>query len=210
MLKRSQIVGIVIVLAGLVAGLAYMTYVAGQKRSQQRQVQEVVRDTTDKLRQVLTAKAVPDMVAALDANVQAAKAPRDPRLADAAEQYIVGAREVARRRTEIEKLTRQAAASRQALASHMARASSRGDAWMRDALTIKKRVEDDHFHLGLALKALDEILYTMPDAEKALAAHVGRDLLIDASLRDSARKQAQDEMRRAADDLERARRIPLR
>jgi hypothetical protein len=210
MLKRSQVVAIVIVLAGLVAGLAYMTYVAGQKRSQQRQVQEVVRDTTDKLRQVLTAKVAPDMVAALDANVQAAKAPRDPRLADAAEQYIIGAREVARRRSEIDKLTRQAAASRQALAAHMARASSRNDAWMRDALAVKKRVEDDHFHLGVALKALDEIFYTMPDAEKALAAHVGRDLLIDASLRDSARKQAQDEMRRAADDLDRARRIQLR
>lgn len=210
MLKRSQGVAIAVLLAGLIAGLAYMTYVAGQKRSQQRQVQEVVRDTTDKLRQVLSAKAAPDMVAALDANVKAAKAPRDPRLADAAEQYIVGAREVARRRAEIEKLTRQAAASRQALGGHMARAASRNDAWMRDALALKKRVEDDHFHLGLALKALDEILYTMPDAEKALAAHVGRDMLIEASLRDSARKQAQDEMRRAADDLERARRIQLR
>jgi hypothetical protein len=210
MLKRNMVVGVVIVLAGLIAGLGYMSFVAAQKRSQQRQVQEAVRDTTDKLRQVLSAKIAPDMVAALDANLQAAKAPRDPRLASAAEGYIVGAREVARRRTEIERLTRQATTSRQALASHMARASSRNDAWMRDALALKKRVEDDHFHLGLALKALDEILYSMPDAEKALAAHVGRDILIETSLRDSARKQAQDELRRAADDLERARRIQLR
>lgn len=210
MLKRNLVVGVAIVLAGLIAGLGYMSYVAAQKRSQQRQVQQAVRDTTDKLREVLSAKVAPDMVAALDANLHAAKAPRDPRLASAAEGYIVGAREVARRRTEIERLTRQAAVSRQALAGHMARASSRNDAWMRDALALKKKVEDDHFHLGLALKALDEILYSMPEAEKALAAHVGRDLLIDASLRDSARRQAQDELRRAADDLERARRIQLR
>jgi hypothetical protein len=210
MLKRNLVVGVVIVLAGLIAGLGYMSYVAAQKRSQQRQVQAAVRDTTDKLREVLTAKVAPDMVAALDANLQAARAPRDPRLTSAAEGYIVGAREVARRRTEIERLTRQAAGSRQALAGHMARASSRNDAWMRDALTLKKKVEDDHFNLGLALKALDEILYSMPDAEKALAAHVGRDILIEATLRDSARKQAQDEMRRAADDLDRARRIQLR
>jgi hypothetical protein len=60
------------------------------------------------------------------------------------------------------------------------------------------------------LKALDELLYTLPEAEKTLAPHVGRAVLIDDTLRDSARKQTQDEMRRAADDLQRARHLNFR
>jgi len=204
-----------VVLAGaivalVVAGLAYMAYGAAQKRSQQRQVKELVVDTTDKLRQVLVAKSAPDLVAPLDANLKAARAPRDPKLADAAEHYILGAREIARRRADVERLSRQAAASRQALASHMAHAGHRGTGWLNQAVVLKKRVEDEHFSLGLALKAMDELLFTLPDAERRLAPHVGREALIEASVRDSARKQTQDDLRRANDDLERMRRLNLR
>jgi hypothetical protein len=207
--KRSVVVlGAIVAL--LVAGLAYMTYAAAQKRAQQRQVKELVVDTTDKLRQVLVAKSAPDLVAPLDANLKAAKAPRDPELAEAAEHYILGAREIARRRADAERLSRRATASRHALASHMAHAGSRGAGWMNQAVVLKKRVEDDHFALGLSLKAMDELLYTLPEAEQRLAPHVGREVLIEASLRDSARKQAQDQLARANDDLERMRRLNLR
>ena len=205
-------VGIVVgVIAALVvAGLGYMIFAAAQKRSQQKHVKEVVVDTTQKLRQVLVAKAAPDMVASLEANLTSAKAPRDPKLADAAEHYIIGAREIARRRGDIERLSRQAASSRQALAGHMSHAAHRSTAWMNQAVTLKKRVEDDHFNLSLALKGLDELFFILPDAEQRLAPHVGRDALIEASLRDSARKETQDQLHRASDDLDRARRLNLR
>jgi hypothetical protein len=210
MRKQNLAVVAGIVLVAVVATLGYLAYAAAQKRAQQRHVKELVVDTTDKLRKVLSAKAAPEMVAALDANLQAAKAPRDPKLADAAEHYILGAREIARRRADIERLSRQAAASRQALAGHMSHAAHRNDAWMRNAIALKKRVEDDHFNLGLSLKGLEQLLFTFPDAEQRLAPLVGRDMLIEASLRESARKQAQDELHRATDDLDRARRLNLR
>ena len=210
--KNFVIIGAIV--AVLVAGLAYLAFAASQKRSQQRQVKELVVDTTEKLREVLVAqgspKPAPDMVAPLDANLKSVKAPRDPLLTDAAESYIISAREIARRRAQVERLTRQAAASRQALATHMAHAAHRNTAWLNEAITLKKRVEDDHFNLGVELKALDELLYTLPEAEKTLAPHVGRAVLIDDALRDSARKQTQDELRRAADDLEGARRLNFR
>ena len=210
MLKRHIGVAAGVIVALIVAGLGYMAYVAAQKRAQQRHVQALVRDTTDKLRQVLVAKTAPDVVGALDENLKSARAPRAPAFADAAELYIIGAREIARRRADVERLSRQAGASRRALAAHMSHAAHRGTAWLHQALALKKRVEDDHFNLGVALKALDELLFTLPDAEQRLAPYVPRELLIEASLRDSARKQAQDEMHRAADDLERARRLNLR
>ena len=207
---KRNIVVIGAIVAVLAAGLAYLAFAAAQKRSQQRHVKELVVDTTQKLREVLVARNAPDVVAPLDANLKRAKAPRDPLLADAAESYILSAREIARRRAQVDRLTRESAASRQALATHMAHAGHRNAAWLNEAITLKKRVEDDHFNLGVELKALDQLLYTLPEAEKTLAPHVGRAVLIDDTLRDSARKQTQDEMRRAADDLQRARHLNFR
>jgi hypothetical protein len=198
--------------AGLIAAVAlalvgYLMHAAGQKRVQQRHVAEMVRDTTEKLRQALAPKPAAELVAAIDANLKAARAPRDPGLADAAEHYILGAREITRRRVETERLARQAAASRQALAGHMARAARRNDGWMRDALALKKRVESDYFDLGVTLKATDDLLFKLQDSEKRLEPRLGTDSLLDASLLASARKQAQEEARRATDELNQLRRI---
>src|SRR3989442_15814089 len=179
--------GLIAVLALVVGG--YLTYAAAQKRVQQRQVAEMVRDTTEKLQQALAPKPAPELIAAIDANLKAARAPRDLALADAAEHYILGAREIARRRVDAERLARQAAASRQALAGHMARAAHRNDGWMRDALALKKRVETDYFELGITLKATDELLFKLQDSEKRLEPRLGSDSLLDASVVASARKQ---------------------
>jgi hypothetical protein len=182
-------------------------YAGAQKRAQQRHIAEMVRDTSEKLRQALAPKPAPELVAAIDANLQAARAPRDPGLADAAEHYILGAREIARRRVEAERLARQAAASRLALAGHMARAARRNDGWMRDALALKKRVETDYFDLGITLKATDDLLFKLQDSEKRLEPRVGTASLLEASTVAAARKQAQDEARRATDELNQLRRI---
>lgn len=192
---------VVLALAG------YLAYGAAQKRAQQRHVTELVRDSTEKLRQALGPNASPELVGEIDTNLRSVKAPRDPALADAAEQYITGAREIARRRVAVAELERKAAASRAVLAGHMARASRRNDAWLRDALALKKRVENDHFELGVTLKALDELFYTLPDSEKPLVPRVAADALLDANLAASARKQVQDEERRAAEELTRVRNI---
>jgi len=209
MAKRDVIV-VGVIGAAMLAIVAYVAWAGAQKRAQQRHVRELVVDTTEKLRQVLVAKTAPDLAPALDANLSAAKAPRDPKLADAAEHYILGAREIARRRTAAERYSRQAAASRHALAAHMASASQRGTGWLNQALALKKRVEDDHFNIGVELKALDELLFSMSDAEQRLAPHVGREILVEESLFTAARKQAQDDLRRSADDLEGARRLNIR
>jgi hypothetical protein len=200
----GPVVAIAVVVA---AGLGYFGYVTTQKHSQQQRVKAVVADTTEKLRQVLASKSTADLAGPLDANLKQAKAPRDPKFADAAELYIISAREIARRRAEIDRLTRQAAASRQALAAHMANAAHRGTGWLNQAVALKKRVEDDHFNLGVELKALDELLFTLPDAEQTLEPYVGRDALVDVSLSAAARKETQAELRRSTDELERARHL---
>jgi hypothetical protein len=201
----AAVVGIIALAAAAVVGQA--GFVAYQKRAQQKQVAALIGDSTEKLRQALGAKVTPELVTALDANLQATKAPRLPDLADAAEHYIIGAREIARRRVVTTDLERRAAASRAALAGHMAHASRRNPAWLRDALSLKQRVEREHYDLGIALKALDELLYTLPESEKRLAPHVGQALLLDLKVADAARRQAQADAERAHDELTRVRRL---
>ena len=206
-MKRALAWAVGLIAAVALALAGYLIYAAAQKRAQQRQVAETVRDTTEKLRQALAQKSAPELVDAIDANLKAARAPRDPSLADAAERYIIGAREIARRRVDAERFARQAAASRQALAGHMARAAHRNDGWMRDAIALKKRVETDYFDLGVTLKAMDDLLFKLTDSKNRLEPRVGGDSLLEAAVVASARKQAQDEAQRATAELNQLRRI---
>ena len=201
MRSKSLALALAIVVFALAVVFGRMGYSAYEKRSQQHKVAALVGDTTVKLRELFAAKASRDVVNALDANLQAAKAPRDPELAEAAEHYILGAREIARRVVAVRELERQAAASRVALIGHMARAAHRNDAWLRDAVALKKRVESQHYDLGLTLEALDRLLYTFPDAEKALQPRLDPSLLLDVGSVNSARKQLQEERYRAHDEL---------
>jgi len=196
-----------IIAIGAVALVAYGLHAASQKRAQQRQVMAVVQDSTDKLRAALTQKATPELVAALDANLSAARAPRDPQLTDGAEHYILSAREIARRRVDSDRLWARASSSRQALAGHMARAERRSEPWLRTAVALKKKVEDDYFEVGVTLKGLDELLYRLPEEEKRLESRIGTEALLEHDAISAARKQAQADAQRATDELASTRRI---
>ena len=196
-----------IIAIGAIALVAYGLHAASQKRTQQRQVIAVVQDSTDKLRAALTQKATPELVEALDANLSAARAPRDPQLTDGAEHYILSAREIARRRVDTDRLWARASSSRQALAGHMARAERRSEPWLRTAVALKKKVEDDYFEVGVTLKGLDELLYRLPEEEKRLESRIGTEALLERDAINAARKQAQADAQRANDELASTRRI---
>src|SRR6266850_315327 len=119
--------GIAATLAVVVA--AVLAAGAIQKRVQQRQVAEMVRDTTEKLRQAGAARP--------------------------------------------------------------------NETWMQNALALKKRVENDYFDLNVNFKALDDLLFKLPDSERRLELRVGPGSLLEASMIASARKQTQDDARRA-------------
>jgi len=198
------IVGIIALAA--IALIGYGAYASHQKKLQQREVFAIVEDTTAKLRQAIE-KSSPELVAALDANLNAARSPRDPQLSDAAEHYILSAREIARRRFDSIQLWAKAEESRRALAGHMARAERRSEPWLRSAVALKKRVEDDYFQVTITLKGLDEILFKLPEEEKPFASRYGADVLLPRAEIDRARKQAQADLKRAEDELAAMRRI---
>ena len=208
MLARGKLIVAVVVLA-IAGGTGYTLFAAKQKKDQQRRVAELVADTTANLRKALTAPPAADLVAHIDGNLKAAKAPRDPMLAGAAEEYIHGAREIVRRRNDAERLTREAAMSRRALSMHMSAAAGRDTYWIRVATDLKKRVERDHFELDLSLKALSTLLFTLPESQKRLEPHVGAALLLEESARRAARERAEEHAKRAHEELEKVRRLAL-
>src|SRR5262245_53037212 len=198
---------IVIVVVALAGGTGYYLFAEKQKKTQRAQVVALVQDTTQQLRKALAAPPSSDMVSHLDSNLKVAKAPRDRPLEDAAEDYIKSAREIVRRRSDAERLTREAAMSRRALAMHMRAAAHRDSYWIRVASDLKKRVERDHYELEASLKSLANLLGTLPEAQKRLEPHVGRALLLEDDARRAARERAEEAQKRAAEELEQVRKL---
>jgi hypothetical protein len=201
---------IIAVLVLVVAGSsAYWIHAKKQRDEQQRIVTALLGDTTAQLRKALSGPVPPDLLAHIDGNLKQVKTPGDRELSEAAGDYIHGAREIVRRRVDAERLERDAAKSRRALAMHMAAASRRDTYWIRVATDLKKRVERDHFELDVSLKALSELLFTFPESLKRLQPRVGAVLLLEVQETRAARERAQQDAKRAADELEKTRRLAL-
>ena len=208
MYARGKLIVAALVLA-IAGGTGYYLFAAKQKKEQQRRVAELVADTTANLRKALIAPPAADLVAHIDGNLKAAKAPRDPMLSGAAEEYIHDAREIARRRADAERLTREAALNRRALSMHMATSFGRDTYWIRVATDLKKRVERDHSELDTSLKALSSLLFHLPESQKRLEPLVGAPLLLEESERRAARERAEETAKRAHEELEKVRRLAL-
>ena len=108
----------------------------------------------------------------IEGSLRVAQSWSNTELVQATEPYLVGAREILRRRADASRLTQKAAASRAALAAHIARAPRRDTPWIRAAMDLKKQVERDHFDLDVQLNALADLLDTLPEANKRLTPHV--------------------------------------
>lgn len=200
---------VTVVVLAMSAFAAYYLIAGKQKRDQQQAVTALLKDSTQQLRQALNTPPNAELVSRLDSNLKAVRAPRDPRFADAAEHYIQGAREIARRRGEAERLTRDAAMSRRALAMHMAAASARDGYWIRVASDLKKRVERDHHDLDISLKTLSHLLTTLPESRKELAPHVDVSLLLADAEGRQAREQVDGAAKRATAELEKVRSLAM-
>ena len=209
-MARPALVAIAAVTIFVAAAAAYWMHGVARKRADQRELTALLRHTTEQLRQALAPSASDSLVADIDANLQAAKAPGDPGLAEAAEVYIVGAREIARRRVEAARLAQEAAASRAALHAYMVRSGARNAAWLRGAADLERRVERKHSDLAVALGALDDLLYSLPDSEKDLVPRIPQDALLGQAERDAALRQARLEAKQAKAELERARGLAMR
>jgi hypothetical protein len=197
------------VVALFVAGIvAFMLWSVQQKREEHRAISALVSEASAGLTQTLKQPS-PEIAAKLEAAGKALEAlnvKRQKPYAEAADVYFVSARTLAQRQADVARLTRAADQSRAALAAHMRTPRGRGDAWIRTATELSRRMDTAHQDLLRMQEALIDLLRTLPDAEKPLAPFAGNAVLSDPALQDAALKRAQDDLKRAARELEVARR----
>jgi hypothetical protein len=199
-------------LVALAALAAYWMYGNYQKRAQQKSVAALVSEGTVQLKSALAGEPAAGL-ARIDAILQELRSTGTSRqiaMAGAAEGYLVSARAIIVREAEVARAAPRAAASRQALAAHMRTPRGRDDSWIRRASDLKKRMDQDHAELDRQLKTLRDLVYTFPEAEKALEPYVDKSLLLGAAPQQAALKKVEAEAVRAEDEASRAGRLPER
>ena len=188
----------------IAAGVGYLLHKEARARSESRAVVTIVQEATVELERGLKMPS-PEAVAKVEESLRVAQGWHDQALVQDTEPYLVGVREILRRRADASRLTKKAAASRAALTAHISHADRRDMPWMRHAMELKKQVERDHFDLDVQLTALADLLGGLPEANKRLAPHVQASLLLPDSKRENAREAVLAEAKRARADLDRAR-----
>ena len=202
----SRVATAVVVTAGIgIASLVgYILQKEVRARYEARTMVTMLGEATKQLK--IGVKTVPPgALDELEGNLKRVQGWSNTELADATEQYLVGTREILRRRAEANRLTEKAAASRAVLAGHFGRAGRRDTHWIRNASALKRQVERDHFDLNMQLSALADLLESMPQANKRLAPHVEASVLLDDAARRAAHAAVLAEARRAQSQLDKAR-----
>jgi len=215
--------GIKTVAAALVALLAvsalgYWAYGAYRKSDLQKAVAALVRDTSERLQAALAIETeTAQTVGRLDDHAQEvdkhvielrsmSASPNRP-LVDAAEEYMLTARQILRNQAASHRYRVQMAASDKTLRDHMRTASRRTSSWIQEALRAKDRLERDYLDYRLSLEAFSRLLESFPEARKKLALYLGTGPLIDAAAATDARRRALDSLKRAGSEVERARQL---
>jgi hypothetical protein len=205
-MSTTKIAGILVAAAGLAiaAGVGYLLHKEARQRSEARAVVTIVQEATVELERGLKMPSQ-EAVERVEGSLHLAQGWQDRDLVQDTEPYLVGVREILRRRADASRLTQKAASSRAALAAHMSHAGHRDTPWIRAAMALKKQVERDHFDLDVQLNALADLLGSLPEANKRLAPHVQASLLLEESKRRNAREAVLAEAKRARDELDKAR-----
>jgi hypothetical protein len=206
--RKIAVIGVGAAVLVALAAAGWFGWRGHKQKQDETAIVAAVTDTTMVLREVL-AKPVADAAPRIDGHLSMIKAASRTPLSDAAEEYVLGAREIARKKSDSLRLGRQATASREAALAHLAAGQRRGDGWFKTAASLKKRMESDYFELNTSLKTLDTLLAGMPESVKRAGPLLGDSRLLPASEFNAASARAQEDLKRVALELERARQLPL-
>lgn len=203
--------------AVLMAILAYWGYATYKKRELDTTIAAAVGDASQRLRSALTLTAGPPqaitMQAAekigLDADdvdrelqaLRSAGGAPDMALVDAADSYLLTARELLKRISGSHKQRLMLADSMQALHDHL-RVDTRTGAWVSEAVRGKARMDKDFRGFRIDTEMADKLLESFPESQNRIAPYVGAGALIDEKLVADARQRASAELKRASVEKE--------
>ncbi len=211
---------IAIVLAVVVAAvIAYWGYTTYKQRVLDATTVASIEDASQRLRAALNAGA-PGTIAMqaaerigadaeeVDRRLQAlrrAGPASDMALVDAADSYLLTARELLKRIAGGHKQRLMLADSSQALRNHM-RVDTRTGAWVSEAVRGKARMDKDFRGFRIDTEMTDKLLASFHESQNKIAPYVGAAVLIDEKLVAEARQRANAELKRATAENESFRR----
>ena len=188
---QNKLRTLAVVVAVLV--LAVGTWIAYDKYSRRTHAVTMVKDAAARLHTVLEAQAADGAKVDLEAHATALEGYASTLrrmntssftpLADAADDYLVTAREIARRSVQIDAARTALAASLPALSSHIS--DDRGAAkWTGEAVRLKQAVDKDARDYRMAADAYRSVLESLPASQARVAALVdGLPVIEDAKIR---------------------------
>jgi hypothetical protein len=216
--RRTLLVGAAAVLIVAIAGV----FLYGAKKRQDLESSAITSATqaTADLREAaglaVGAPRAADALRARDVDLErrlaalrAEDSARNPRLAEAAELYLVDAQAILRNHAEASRAFTAWRLSRAALLAHLRNAGERGPGWIQQALELKNRAERDNFDARTAAEALERLLKAHPDTQAKLHAVAPSVPLLGDAERRALQKAAHDAVDKAEIDLQNLRQLPV-
>ena len=165
----------------LLAVFAYVGISVVQKRQLQAGVAELVQAASTQLTEALAVdisapaagqserldKAVEQAEARLK-QLRALPASRDRELVELADPYVAGVLEVLRRQAGTTRHRLRFTEDRRQLDEHVARVGARTEDWLRDAIRLRKRLNDAYYDYELSVTSLGNMLAGQVQARRKL------------------------------------------
>jgi hypothetical protein len=206
----TRILVVAFVALAVAVAVALWGYSAHKKRELDKAALALVADTAARLRDALAIETAPptanragfvkklgEHAVSADRNLQKLKrlgSGSDLALTDAADGYVLTAREILKKQAESRRYRLLLEDSSQALRAHM-RADNRTGAWVQDAVKVKERVNKDYRDYSLASGALDTLLGSFTASQLKIAPYVEPKVLIADALVGEARRRAREDAR---------------
>lgn len=203
MSKNATTIAVIVI----AAGLGVWGYIAYEKQATRMSIIALVKDSSARLRSGLLAQlTAPAAGLDFEANARAGEAnvaalrgmKTSPvvSLADAADAYLVTAREILRRQAYIRRAQESLAKSMETLTQHVQ--TDRGAAsWTQEAVRLRESLDKDFRDYRLAAEACASLLESFPAAQASIALHVDRAVLIDVKIAKDARESLLSDLARA-------------
>lgn len=214
---NSRTIGIAVTAAVVAAVLGYWGYGAHKSREAQRMALGQVADAAVRLREALTIEVgksgadpaqivqkLDEHAAAVDRGLQGLKrvdASNHQALVDAADDYLLTAREILKKQADSHRYRSMWMQSWQALREHL-RHDTRTGAWVQQAVKARERANRDFRAYSMAAEALGKLLESFAASQKRVAPYVGTGALIADDLVASARARVAEDLQRATADMD--------
>jgi len=224
--SRARTAAIAVIALVAASALGYCAFREYGEHGLHAAVVPLVTDTSARLRDALdgaaATRAVDSAEAARRLDEQAGevdqrltalhrlRASPDRALVDAADLYMVTARELLRRTASSHRYREASAASTRALRDLAEAADHRSGAWIGRTIAAKAQAERDYSDYRRAIDATVSLLESLAEPRARLARRVDPGVLIDEGLRAQAAERARDAGKRAAAALDEARRLATR